>query len=93
MQASTDSSIFGLETGSSSTSTSSNVRPPGKDEGQPRLFPSPVAPNSGIKNRPPMPSHATSGPTRLDSVQRSTSTRGFRSSEKKHLLKLHSLDD
>lgn len=111
MQTSTDSSIFGLDPSSSSTSTSStSVRPPGNEEGPPPLFPSPVASDQdmsnvvkNIKNRPRMPipkSHVTNynsmkpdGPNRLDYVQRSASSRAFGSLEKKHLLKLHSLDD
>lgn len=111
MQTSKDLSIFGLDPGSSSTSSSStSVRPPGNDEGPPPLFPSPVAPDqdmsnvvTNIKNRPPMPNprgHQVinynmkhDGPNRLDNVQRSASSRAFGSMEKKHLLKLHSLED
>lgn len=110
MQTSTDSSVFGLDPGSSSTSTSStSVRPAEKEEEElPRLFPSPVAPEAppsvakNIKNRPPMPAAkgrvtdyymiGDDGLKRLDSFQRSASSRAFQSLEKKHIHKLHSLD-
>ncbi|XP_057772923.1 probable serine/threonine-protein kinase At1g54610 [Salvia miltiorrhiza] len=99
-ETSTDSSIFGLDPGSSSTGTSSkSVRPPEKEEEEelPRLFPSPVAPED--PPRVAAKSRVTDyyivgddGLKRLDSVQRSASSRAFQSLENKHIHKLHSLD-
>ncbi|KAG8378080.1 hypothetical protein BUALT_Bualt08G0100800 [Buddleja alternifolia] len=63
--------IFSIEPGSSATSTSStNAKPPAKEESPARIFPSPIFPNNemsprteahpnaskNIKNRPPLPS-------------------------------------
>ncbi|KAI3464694.1 hypothetical protein Pfo_021357 [Paulownia fortunei] len=117
LQKSAETSIFGIVPGSSTTSTSSaNAKPPGKEESPPRLFPSPVIPildlshrteahpnaTKNIKNRPPLPTvrrRTTNynvdrdGTSRLNLVQRSASSREFRSLEHKDLLELHALDD
>ncbi|KAG6419729.1 hypothetical protein SASPL_116240 [Salvia splendens] len=97
-ETSKDSSVSVLDPGSSSTSTSStSVRLPRKEE----TPPSPIA-SKNINSRPPMPAAkgrvtdyymiADDGLNRLDSVQRSASSRAFQSLGNKHLQKLHSLD-
>ncbi|KAK4490218.1 hypothetical protein RD792_000877 [Penstemon davidsonii] len=115
-QKSAEISVFSLEPGSSTTSTSSTIaKPPRKEEN--RLFPSPIVTNhemsprteahpnanNNVKNRPPMPnvkrlthnykSNIGDSRNRLDLVQRSASTREFRSSENKNRRRLLVFDD
>lgn len=103
-QTSADTSVFSLEPGSSTTNSTSSVKPSEKEASLPHL-PSPVTeyhPSATKNIQPPLPStrnRATfynknyDNMYRLDQVQRSVSTREFRSVEKKSLLKLHAVDN
>ncbi|CAI9778007.1 unnamed protein product [Fraxinus pennsylvanica] len=105
-QTSADISVFSLEPGSSTTNSTSSVKPSEKEVSPPHL-PSLVteyhpSATKNIQNQPPLPSTRNrttkynknyDNMYRLDQVQRSVSTREFRSVEKKSLLKLHAVDN
>ncbi|KAL2503736.1 Protein kinase superfamily protein [Abeliophyllum distichum] len=103
---SADIPVFSLKPGSSTTNSTLSVKPSEKEVSPPHLL-SPATEShpsatKNIKNQPPLPNTMNRATNynknynnmyRLDQVQRSISTREFRSLDKKNLLQLHAVDN